>query len=198
MNSLPPLMTYGLILSILVISSIGFSKSNIIQDYSHFPYLEKRNRQFYRWLSCGFLHANWLHLGLNLFVLYQFGSTIEHVYKAQFGFYVGGFLFILIYFIILIAGCIPTYFHHLNNTRYSSIGASGAISGILFIYVLYYPFQLLYLFGMVPIPAILFAPLYLIYSWWASKNPNDHIDHYAHFYGSIIGLFLGLLVKYIL
>ncbi|MBL7820386.1 MAG: rhomboid family intramembrane serine protease [Saprospiraceae bacterium] len=196
MNSLPPLMTYGLMLSILIISMIGFSKSHLILEYSHYPYREKRQGQFYRWLSCGFFHANWLHLALNLFVLYQFGSTIEFIYKSQFGFYFGGLLFLSVYLIILVIGCIPTYFHYSNNVNYSSIGASGAISGILFIYVLYYPFQLLYIFGMVPIPAILFAPLYLIYSWWASKNPNDHIDHFAHFYGSVIGLLLGLIIKY--
>ncbi|MBK8484137.1 MAG: rhomboid family intramembrane serine protease [Saprospiraceae bacterium] len=110
----------------------------------------------------------------------------------------GGILFIVIYVLILILSCIPTYIKFKNNPQYASIGASGAISGILFIYILYFPFNLLYLFGMIPVPAIVFGFLYLYYSWWASRNTNDHIDHDAHYYGAVMGLLFGVIIKYLL
>ncbi len=195
MNETPALMTYALLLSILIISVLGFNQTRLVQSFSHYPYSEKRYNQYYRWLTNGFFHANWTHLLLNSFVLYQFGVTIEEIYKQKFGFISGGLIYLAVYFFILIGSCIPTFLHHKNNVHYSSIGASGALSGILLIYVLYYPFNLLYLFGMVPMPAIVFAVVYLGYSWWASKQAADQIDHYAHFYGSLIGLLIGLIVK---
>lgn len=192
------LMTIALILSIALISILAFSNRNLYEQCKHYPYLENTQHSYYRWFTCGFLHADWFHLFLNLFVLWQFGLAIEHIYKAQFGFFAGGVLFLLVYFAILVLSNIPTYFKHKNNPHYASIGASGAISGILFIYILYFPFRLLYFFGIVPLPGIAMAVLYLLYSRWASKNAADHIDHDAHYYGAIIGLALGLFIKYIL
>ncbi|MBK9728585.1 MAG: rhomboid family intramembrane serine protease [Saprospiraceae bacterium] len=198
MNELLPLMTYSLLISISLISIIGFNNTALFDQCKHYPYLENKQKSFYRWFTCGFLHANWLHLFFNAFVLWQFGSVIEKIYKEMYGMMLGGILFIVIYVLILILSCIPTYIKFKNNPQYSSIGASGAISGILFIYILYFPFNLLYLFGMIPVPAIVFGFLYLYYSWWASRNTNDHIDHDAHYYGAVMGLLFGVIIKYLL
>ncbi len=196
MNEQLPLMTISLILAISLISISGFSNRNLFELLKHYPYEEKLKSSYYRWFTCGFLHGDWFHLFLNLFVLWQFGSAIEFIYKAKFGFLMGGILYLLIYSLVLVFSCYPTYNKNKFNPGYSSIGASGAISGILFIYILYYPFRLLYLFGMIPLPGIAMAVLYLIYSHWASKNSLDNIDHEAHYYGALIGLFLGLVVKF--
>jgi membrane associated rhomboid family serine protease len=197
MNEQIPLMCLSLIISIALISIMAFNNRNLFEQCKHYPYLEKRQGSYYRWFTCGFLHGDWMHLLLNLFVLWQFGFAIESIYKANFGFLTGGLIFLVVYILILVLSNIPTYYKHKNNPSYASIGASGAISGILFIYVLYYPFRLLYLFGIVPLPGVAMAILYLVYSRWASKNSADHIDHDAHYYGAVIGLGLGLIVKYL-
>jgi membrane associated rhomboid family serine protease len=198
MNEQMPLMTISLILSISLISFAAFNNAQLFDKLKHYPFLEKLQKSYYRWFTNGFLHGDWFHLLLNLFVLWQFGSAIELLYKAKFGFLLGGIIFLLTYGLILVLSCIPTYLKHKDNPSYASVGASGAISGILFIYILYYPFRLLFLFGLIPLPGIAMAILYLIYSHWASKNSQDNIDHDAHYYGAIIGLSLGILIKYLL
>lgn len=197
MNEQLPLMCISLIISIALISIMAFNNRSLYEQCKHYPYIEKLQGSYYRWFTCGFLHADWMHLLLNLFVLWQFGFAIESIYKAQFGFLIGGVIFLIVYILILVFSSAPTYFKHKNNPSYASIGASGAISGILFIYILYYPFRLLYLFGIIPLPGIAMAILYLVYSRWASKNAADHIDHDAHYYGAVIGLGLGLIIKYL-
>ncbi|MBK8484138.1 MAG: rhomboid family intramembrane serine protease [Saprospiraceae bacterium] len=83
MNELLPLMTYSLLISISLISIIGFNNTALFDQCKHYPYLENKQKSFYRWFTCGFLHANWLHLFFNAFVLWQFGSVIEKIYKEN-------------------------------------------------------------------------------------------------------------------
>jgi membrane associated rhomboid family serine protease len=180
MNEQMPLMTISLILSISLISFAAFNNAQLFDKLKHYPFLEKLQKSYYRWFTNGFLHGDWFHLLLNLFVLWQFGSAIELLYKAKFGFLLGGIIFLLTYGLILVLSCIPTYLKHKDNP------------------ILYYPFRLLFLFGLIPLPGIAMAILYLIYSHWASKNSQDNIDHDAHYYGAIIGLSLGILIKYLL
>ncbi|MFZ1581027.1 MAG: rhomboid family intramembrane serine protease, partial [Saprospiraceae bacterium] len=82
-----------------------------------------------------------------------------------------------------------------DNAYFSSVGASGGVSGILFIYILLYPWNMLGLFAIIPVPAIVFGVLYLWYSTWASKNQNTNIDHDAHFYGAIAGLLIAIVSR---
>lgn len=192
------LMTISLLLANTVLFFITNSNPTLFDACKHYPYYEKQDRSYYRWISSGFLHANFLHLFLNMFVLYQFGSTIESIYKSQLGFMEGGILFLGVYFLVLLLSAIPTFIKFKNNPHYASVGASGVISGILFIYILYYPLNLLYLFAMVPIPAVLFGFLYLLYSRWAAHSSQDHIDHDAHYYGAVIGLGTGLVIKFLI
>lgn len=198
MNEPMSLMTISLILSIGVISIWAFSNPGLIDQGKHYPYVEHRQRSYHRWFTCGFLHANWLHLFLNVFVLWQFGTVVERMYQLKFGQFYGSLAFLIVYLLILLGSNYPTYIKHKNNPSYASIGASGAISGVLFIYILYFPTRLLFLFGLVPLPGIVFGLLYLYYSWWASKNTSDIIDHDAHYYGAVLGVVFGLLVKYVL
>ncbi|MBK7231547.1 MAG: rhomboid family intramembrane serine protease [Saprospiraceae bacterium] len=182
--------TYGLLILILLVSFAAFNNYSVIERFRHYPYQENKDQSFYRWLTCGFVHGNYLHLFLNAFVLYQFGLTIESLYINQFGPGLGMLVYVSVYLVILVLSCAPTFFKHRHNPAYASIGASGAISGILFIYIYHFPFNMLYFYGIIPLPALLMGVLYLAYSWWAVKNTNDGIDHDAHYYGAVLGLLI--------
>ncbi|MBP8724446.1 MAG: rhomboid family intramembrane serine protease [Saprospiraceae bacterium] len=189
-------MTLALVLANIAVYVMTSANESIFNASKHYPYLEKRDKSYYRWITSGFLHANLLHLGLNLIVLYQFGGTVETVFKSLFGFFTGGIVFLGCYFVILLMSGLPTFLKFRNNPNYSSVGASGAVSGILFIYTVYFPMNLLYILGLVPIPAILFGGLYLFYSKWASSRSEDHIDHDAHYYGAVAGLLIGAIIRF--
>ena len=135
-----------------------------------------------------------MHLLLNLFVLWQFGFVIERLYTSMFGLTQGRMIYFTTYLLIMVLSCIPSYIKNKNNPNYASIGASGAISGILFIYIRYFPWNTLLIYGIVPLPAIMMGVLYLIYSWWAARNSNDGVDHEAHYYGAITGFLLSLII----
>ncbi|HMX89529.1 MAG: rhomboid family intramembrane serine protease [Saprospiraceae bacterium] len=188
------LVSVGILIVTALISIPGFSNYGIIEACRHYPYEEYRNKSYYRWLTCGFVHGSVMHLLLNLFVLWQFGFVIERLYTSMFGLTQGRMIYFTTYLLIMVLSCIPSYIKNKNNPNYASIGASGAISGILFIYIRYFPWNTLLIYGIVPLPAIMMGVLYLIYSWWAARNSNDGVDHEAHYYGAITGFLLSLII----
>jgi membrane associated rhomboid family serine protease len=135
MSETIPYITIFLLCTIGVISISGFNNYSVIEYMRHYPYQEHRDKSYYRWLSCGFVHGSYIHLILNAFVLWQFGFVIEKMYIAKFGSVPGMSLYLSAYLLILVLSCVPTYIKHKNNSSYASIGASGAISGILFIII---------------------------------------------------------------
>ena len=192
MNDHYPVITIYLIITIGIVSLMGFTNYSIINQYKHYPYYEWREKSYYRWISCTFLHGNYMHLFLNLFVLWQFGSLIEQIYMVKFGFWQGALVYLALYFALAVLSSIPTFYKHRENSDYASIGASGVISGLLFIFILYFPTTMLSVFFFLPMPAWVFAFLYLGFSWYASSKRQDGIDHEAHFYGAVFGLIAGL------
>ena len=157
--------------------------------------MEKREKQWYRMLTSGFLHANWIHLAINMFVLYQFGGIVENLFIAPFGEVMGRVNYILLYSLTIIAADLPTYYKHKNNPQFASIGASGAVSGIVFVYILFYPWAKLYLWAVIPIYGIIAGIAFLWYSSYASKQNRDFIDHEAHFYGAVFGFLFTIALK---
>jgi len=194
MSETIPYVTIILLCTIGVISISGFNNYSVIEYMRHYPYQEHRDKSYYRWLSCGFVHGSYIHLILNAFVLWQFGFVIEKMYIAKFGSVPGMSLYLSAYLLILVLSCVPTYIKHKNNSSYASIGASGAISGILFIYIYHFPNAILSLYGIIPLPAFAMGILYLVYSWWAAKQSRDGIDHDAHYYGAVMGLVIAVLI----
>ena len=188
-------LTTLLVIFTCLISIPAFGNPEWINRGRHFPYLESRNNEYYRWLTSGFLHGGWIHLLINMFVLWQFGTIVEYYYNELFGNTTGPWLYLLIYLLTIVLANIPTYIKHRDNSSYSSIGASGAVSGIVVIYILFQPWQMLYLYGIIPIPGILAGIGYLWYSSWASKNMEGNIDHDAHFYGAIFGMVFTIALK---
>ncbi|OWY21933.1 rhomboid family intramembrane serine protease [Sphingobacteriales bacterium UPWRP_1] len=172
-----------------ITSYLAFNDYGLRQKLIFSPYAIKRTGEYYRFLSSGLIHANWLHLIFNMFVLYQFGQIVEAYYNDAFG-QAGNMLYILLYFGGIIMSEMYSYFQHKNNPQYASLGASGAVSAVVFTFILFEPWadlQFIF-FPFIPIKAVVVGVLYLAYSWYAARNIQDNIGHNAHFYGGIFGI----------
>ena len=180
----------------VLISYQGFSRRDIIDRFKHFPYREMQQREFFRLLSSGFVHADWMHLIINMFVFYSIGQGIELYLRAHFGTPLSQIYFVILYLLIIILANIPTLFQHQHNPAFSSIGASGAVSGFVFMYILLDPWATFLLMFVIPMPAIILGVGYLIYSSWAARKGHGRIDHSAHFAGALAGMALFILLRH--
>lgn len=180
----------------VLISWRAFSDPQLFHQLSHRPYIEERSREYHRWLTAGFVHANWPHLIINMFVFYQFGEIVEAYFLQLFGEIMGRINFLLLYIVTIVAANAPTFFKHRNNPTFASVGASGAVSGIVFAFILFDPWAMLGLFFIIPCPAILAGVLFLAYSQYASRNMGDRIDHVAHYYGALFGFFFTVALNW--
>jgi membrane associated rhomboid family serine protease len=182
---------------LLVILNIGASlyawnNEEVYRKWIMNPYKVSRENQYYRFITSGFIHADWMHLIFNMIALYSFGRNLEYYLMGLTG---SNYLFyyLIMYVMALIISEIPTYMKHRNNPGYNSLGASGAVSAVIFACVIMNPLSWLSFF-FIPMPAFIFGFAYLIYSYTASKRGIDGINHDAHFYGAVFGiLFIGLL-----
>ncbi|MBK9734608.1 MAG: rhomboid family intramembrane serine protease [Saprospiraceae bacterium] len=188
-------ITLIIIIVTSLISFLCFNDKNLFDKLKHYPVAEKKYKEYYRWLTSGFLHGDIMHLAINMFVLYSFGTQVENEFIFQFGRMGGSILFIGTYLLVIIMADITSYYKHINNPTYSSIGASGGVSGILFIFILMRPWSMLGLYGIIPVPAIIFGILYLWYESWADKNKQDNIGHDAHFFGAIAGILIAVISR---
>lgn len=149
------------------------------------PYTVVRERQYYRILTCGLIHGNWLHLFFNMYVFYNFAFVLE-AFVLQSPFY-----FALIYVFSQIVSALPSVIQHKNNPAYYALGASGAIAGVLFSFIALVPqADLMILFF--PMKAWMFGILYLAFSFVMGRKKLDNIGHDAHFWGAIAGALLTL------
>ncbi len=140
--------------------------------------------QYFRFLTSGFVHADWQHLLINMYVLYMFGEMMENFFISAFGQAIGRLAFIILYLGGIIVSSIPSYFKHIDNNLYSALGASGGTSAIVFGYVILRPWAW---FLFPPLPGILMAIGYLWYSSYMGKKGGDNIGHDAHFWGAVYG-----------
>lgn len=189
-------MTITTILCIIIfgISLWGFNSQPVFLKLMHYPYVEARDRSYYRFFTSIFLHGSWLHLLVNLFVFYTFGQAIEYQFANLFGETMGRINFLLLFVLSGVMADVFTFRKHRDDPNFRSVGASGSISGVMFAYVLFYPLQNLYLYGLIPIPGIIAGVLYLWYSNYAAKKEGGRIDHSAHFYGAVTGILFTIVV----
>ncbi|MBK6610625.1 MAG: rhomboid family intramembrane serine protease [Sphingobacteriales bacterium] len=179
----------------VLVSVLAFNNRNLFEKLLFSPFLVKKNNEYSRFITSGFIHANFMHLAFNMLTLYFMGKYVEVFFKVQFGVAVGSLLYVGMYLLALIAADLPDFSRHQNNPYYRSLGASGAVSGVLFASILLAPLSKLIIFPIpIPIPAVLFGVLYLVYSAWASRNANDNIGHSAHFFGALFGILFMLMV----
>jgi len=164
------------------ISLLGlFRMPGLIDKCLFRPYFFLRNRQYDTMIMSGFVHADIGHLLFNMFTFYFFAFPLER--------FIGTVPFVILYFTGLVASHGCTYVKHRKNPRYASLGASGAISAVLFAYIMYFPSTTLMIIPIpVPIPAFLFAIGYVGYSYWASTKSKGRINHDAHLCGALSGI----------
>tara|TARA_B100000614_G_C14527053_1_gene484933 strand:+ start:670 stop:1314 length:645 start_codon:yes stop_codon:yes gene_type:complete len=175
-----------IILTNIIFSYMGF-KDKLFFDRYKFNVLELDKGNFIRMISSGFLHVDYNHLIINMLTLYFFADYVV--------FGVGWLNFLIIYFLSLIIGNYLSYQFHKDQKDYNAVGASGAVSGIVFSSILIFPeMKLVFIFFPLPMPGYLFAVGYLIYTIYAMKKQNDNIGHTAHFGGSISGILTTLLI----
>jgi membrane associated rhomboid family serine protease len=178
-------ITMLIIAANVIFSFIGFSNNTLMHKTIGWPYYEKREKQYYRFITSGFLHADWMHLIFNMFTLFFFGRNIEIIFSAAgLG---GNIAYLALYFLGLIAADIPSYLKHQDNEDYRSLGASGAVSAVVFASIIFTPWGQIGVYG-IPISMLLYAVLYLVYCVYMGKKNIGNVNHDAHLWGSIFGL----------
>lgn len=178
-------ITAGLIAANVIYSLIGFSNESFMEKSIMWPYGVLRNKQYYRFITSGFLHGDYLHLFFNMFTLYFFGRAVE-LYFSGYG--LGGNIsYLVLYFAALIISDIPTFIKYKNAYHYRSLGASGAVSAVVFAAIVFNPWGTIYLYGKLGISSLLYAVLYIFYCIYMGKRNQDNINHDAHLWGALFG-----------
>jgi membrane associated rhomboid family serine protease len=179
-------LTIVLVIMTGLISFQAFNNPAMREKLLFRPYFVKENGEWYRFVTHGFVHADWTHLLVNMFVLWQFGKVIESVFTSLiFGQTLGKIAFLALYLSAIIVAAVPSFIRHANAPYYGSLGASGATSALVFGYILFAPWNW---FLFPPLPAIILGVVYLWYSSYMSKRGADNIAHDAHFWGAVYGL----------
>lgn len=182
------MLTIVLIAVTSIISVSAFNNGNLGNKLIFYPPAVSRG-EWYRLFSYGVLHADYMHLIFNMFALYLFGSDIERVCKEALGIQVGSVLYIALYISALLVSIYPTYWQHRNDTSYRGLGASGAVSAVVFAYVIINPMSYMgIMFIPVWFPAFIFGFVYLLISAYLNKQQSGGINHLAHIVGGIYGI----------
>jgi membrane associated rhomboid family serine protease len=189
-------ISFYILIANIIVSVSCFQNRDLFFKLDFQPYLIDKKKQWYRFISHAFVHADGFHLIVNMYVLYHFGKLVEHQYAQLFGamwvehfilLYLGGMLF----------SAIPGYARNRANYNYHGVGASGAVSALVFAFILIEPLKSLTLvflpfFGL---PAWIFGLLYLVYEIYMDRNKKSPIAHSAHYFGAIFGVLYTAAMK---
>jgi len=191
-------ITLVIIIFTALVSISVFGQRRAIDQLIFDPAAVTNQNQWYRFFTCGLIHADWEHLLFNMLSLYLFGQIVEPAFESDYLFAENGkMLYLLLYILALPLSLLPTYFQHNHNRRYRSLGASGAVSAIVFAGILFNPTAKMGFFLIPPIiPGYIFGPLYLLISAWLGKRGADQINHSAHISGAIAGVALTCLLAW--
>lgn len=187
-------MSLIIVLVTLGISVWAFSSPDLMEKLSLKPSRVVHQKEYQRILTHAFVHADYVHLLVNMYVLWVFGSVCEKYFSYFFG-NRAGFHFLSLYVLSLLVSSLYSIYKHRNNTYYTAVGASGAVMAVVFTSIFFDPWNKLYFFGVLPIPGIIFGGLYLVYSVYMGRKGNDNIGHDAHFTGAVFGFIYPVLVK---
>jgi membrane associated rhomboid family serine protease len=171
----------------VVLSFMAFSNQDLVRKLIFNPYAINTRKQYYRFITSGFIHNDHMHLIFNMISLYFFGAGVEYIFSQIFG-ALGPVYFIALYILGIVVSDVPTYFKNQNNPGYNALGASGGVSSVVFAFILFLPLHKINLYFFVPIPGFILGALYIFYSWYSSRKSNDNINHDAHLYGALFGL----------
>lgn len=181
-------LTISIILITSLISFTAFSNQKVLDDLIFYPPAITNRNQWYRFITSGLIHADIMHLVFNMYSFYLFGDLVEKTFVQIFG-ESGKVIYIVLYVVSLIVCLLPTYFNNQNNYHYRSLGASGAVSAVIFAGIFLYPTMGMGIFPIpFHIPGFVFGPLYLILSAYLAKRGQGNINHSAHIWGAIFGI----------
>lgn len=175
--------TIVIIIITCLVSWLALKDDRWINELILWPPAIKRGKQYYRLLSYGFIHADFSHLLFNMITLFFFGSLIEKFVSG----YIGVLGYVAFYLSAIVVSILPTYIRNVDNPAYRSLGASGAVSAVLFAFVLLQPWTTILVF-FIPCPAILYAVAYIAYSIYMDRKGGDNINHSAHLWGAAYGV----------
>lgn len=189
-------MTFSLTLVIVAVTVLvswrAFNDRTLLERLILWPPAVERRKQYDRLLGYGFVHADWMHLIFNMITLWSFGTAVERVFSE----WITPVGYVLFYLSAIVVSILPTYITHRNDANYRSLGASGGVSAVLFAFILFDPWSTLIIFPIpVPIPAFLFAILYVGYSIWMDRRGRDNVNHSAHLWGAAYGLLFTVLLE---
>jgi membrane associated rhomboid family serine protease len=163
-----------------IISYLAWQKTHMMQQFIFYPYKMNNNpKEYYRFISSGLIHADPQHLIFNMLTLFFFGRQMEEFF--------GPLLFIVFYFTALIASSLVSFFKNKHNSYFQAYGASGAVSSVLFAFILFAPWAEIYVY-FIKVPAIIYAVIYIGYSLYMNKQKSDNIGHEVHLCGAFYGI----------
>jgi membrane associated rhomboid family serine protease len=169
-----------------IIVAITFKDERLQSKLLLYPFVMRNPKEAYRLITSGFVHADTAHLAFNMISFYFIGRILEEqVLSTQ--------QFIMLYLSGIVVANLPSYYKHMHNPQYAALGASGGVAAVLFAFIYIAPWERIYLFFALPIPAIVFAIAYLIYSYVMGKKGDTSIGHDAHFFGAVYGLVFMLI-----
>lgn len=183
------MMTLIIIALTVAVSLLAWQSPKLMDRLIFYPPAIQRG-QVERFVTHGLLHADGMHLFFNMFTLFSFGKVVERFFASRVS--VVGYL--LFYVVAVVVAILPSFVKHKNDRRYSSLGASGAVSAVVFSYVLMNPWATLLVF-FVPVPAIIFAGLYVGYSVWADGHGRGNVNHSAHLVGGVFGVLATIAIE---
>ncbi len=183
------LITLAIILVTAGVSIAAFKNVRLLEKLILWPPPIQKKGEWWRLLSYGLVHADGQHLLLNMITLFFFGSAIAQIFTARLG--VLGFP--LFYASALLVSILPSYLHNRDNPRYRSLGASGAVSAVMFAYILLAPWSLILVF-FIPVPAILYAIAYTVYTVMAQRQGDSAVNHNAHLTGGAYGVLMTMIL----
>ena len=183
-------VTIALVVATVAVSWFAFNNPRLLDRLLLWPPAVQRRHQYDRLLTHGFVHADWQHLLFNMITLYFFGRYAEQLFLP----YIGAVGFALFYLSAILVAILPTYLRHRHDPNYRSLGASGAVSAVLFAYILVNPWSLIFVFFL-PVPAILYGVFYVGYSVWMDRQGRDNVNHSAHLWGAGYGVLFTIMME---
>ena len=187
-------ITIYIIILTVIVSLFAWQSEAKMNQLLFQPVRIWENKEWYRTLSNGFIHADFQHLLFNMLTLFFFGPTVEAYFTYLFPAF-GNTLYILFYISALFVSGLPALFLQKNNYYYSALGASGAVSAVLYAAILFDPTAIIYIKFIIPVPAVLYGVFYLVLSAYMAKRGGDNIGHLAHFAGAVYGFIFPILLR---
>jgi membrane associated rhomboid family serine protease len=175
-------------------SFYAWNNKSVLEKWMFNPYQVRTSRQFYRFITSGFIHNDYIHLLFNMFTLYFFGRVIEYAYQVYFG-TAGIVYYLVLYLVGIVVADLPTYFKHKEQPYYNSLGASGGVAAVVFSSIIINPTSNIYIMGILPLPGFVLGILFLIYSYFQARKSSSNINHDAHFYGAVFGILFTLILN---